>query len=73
MARLDIAELERIRAFAYHCWGYMITQPEAMDIWRLANGLPAVLTGWPPKKHMRDMAAFHKESWPLVVAAAEKG
>lgn len=63
--KMTIQELERIRAVAYHCWGYMLTQPEAMDVWRLTRGLP-VIYGWIPRLHMRHMAEFHAEVWPLL-------
>lgn len=64
--KMDIRELERIRAVAYHCWGYMVTQPQAMDIWRLSRGLPVVLDSEILRLHYRHMAEFHCEAWRLL-------
>lgn len=67
--KVQVDELERIRAFAYHCWEQMITIQLAMDIARLARGIPALRgNDGVPSQHVRDMVAFHIDSWPLVRA-----
>lgn len=65
--KVQVDELERIRAFAYHCWGQMITIQLAMDIARLARGIPALRDNHDvPTLHIRHMVEFHADSWPLV-------